>query len=60
MLMLFKRVSEKCLRKWYGSKTIKVYKEGSQRVKAYFTCLSPHRAQSMGRILPLHPQLCSS
>ena len=38
----------------------KVYKEGSQRVKAYFTCLSPHRAQSMGPILPLHPQLCSS
>ena len=33
----------------------KVYKEGSQRVKAYFTCLSPHEAQSRGLILPLIP-----
>ena len=27
MLMLFKRVSEKCLRKWYGSKTIRCIKK---------------------------------
>ena len=33
----------------------KVYKEGSQRVKAYFTCLSPHQTQSRGLILPLTP-----